>query len=129
MQQSPFSLSAPLPSLQSTQQRINEIQAIYRDWLDLQPKLRQAQADWQKSVDLMAQLEAFYSGGEYQSLYEAMEHRENSEKSGLTLDLTTQGEYSVMSEDAIWNAMGDEQQALWWLLRFAVKHLDKQADE
>lgn len=101
------------------QQRINEMQAIYREWLALQPTLEQAQKHWKKSVKLMAQLEKFYFEGEYRALHDKLE---NGEK----LDLTTEGEYSVLSEDTIWNAMNEQQQALWWMLRFAVKHLDKQ---
>lgn len=31
---------------EATQQRINEVQTIYREWLVLQPKLEQAKADW-----------------------------------------------------------------------------------
>lgn len=31
-----------------------------------------------------------------------------------------------MGEDTIWNAVDEQQQALWWMMRFAVKHLDKQ---
>lgn len=102
----------------SSQQRIDEVQAIYREWLTLQPRLEQAQKDWQKSVKLMAQLEAFYLQGEYREIYDKLEN-------GETLDLTTKGEYSVMSEDAIWNAMHEQQQQLWQMLRFAVEHLDK----
>lgn len=102
----------------SAQQRIDEVQAIYREWLALQPKLVQAQKDWKKSVKLMAQLEAFYLQGEYRDLFERLEHGED-------LNLTTEGEYSVMSEDAIWNAIQEQQQQLWQLLHFAVKHLDK----
>ena len=102
----------------SAQQRIDEVQAIYREWLALQPKLVQAQKDWKKSVKLMAQLEAFYLQGEYRDLFERLEYGED-------LNLTTEGEYSVMSEDAIWNAIQEQQQQLWQLLHFAVKHLDK----
>lgn len=102
----------------SSQQRIDEVQAIYREWVALQPKLEQAQKDWQKSVQLMAQLEVFYLQGEYREIHDKLDNGEN-------LDLTTEGEYSVMSEDAIWNAMYEHQQQLWQLLRFAVEHLDK----
>lgn len=106
----------------SPQQRIDEVQALYREWLALQPKLEQAQKDWQKSVQLMAQLEDFYLQGEYRDIYEQLEN-------GANLDLTTKGEYSVMSEDAIWNAIQEQQQQLWQLLRFAVKNLDKQDND
>lgn len=102
----------------TTQQRIDEIQAIYREWLAYHEKLQQATQDWHKSAQLMAKLEEFYFDGEYQELYEQIEQ-------GLSVDLTTQGEYSVMSEDALWNAFHQQQSLLWQQLRFAVKHLDK----
>lgn len=101
------------------QQRIEQVQAIYQEWLALQPKIQQAQADWQKNVELMAKLEEFYFDGEFLAIFDKMED-------GLTLDLTTQGEDSVMGEDTIWDAVDEQQQALWWMMRFAVKHLDKQ---
>lgn len=107
------------PNPQQTQQRINEVQAIYRDWLALQPKLEQAEKDWKKSVKLMAKLEDFYLQGEYRTIFDKLE---SSEK----MDLTTEGEYSVMSEDTIWNAIHEQEQRLWQLLKFVVKHLDKQ---
>lgn len=102
----------------TTQQRIDEIQAIYREWLAVQQKLEQAQQDWHRSAELMAQLEDFYFNGEYQDIYTQIDD-------GLEVDLTTQGEYSVMSEDALWNAFHEQQNLLWQQLRFAVKHLDK----
>lgn len=101
------------------QNRINEIQTTYHEWLSLQEKLAQAHQDWQKSVELMQKMQTFYLDGEYQAIYEKIENGEN-------FDLTTQGEYSIMSEDALWNAMHEHDQALWQMLRFAVKHLDKE---
>lgn len=103
----------------NSQNRINEIQNAYREWLSLQEKLAQAQQDWQKSVELMQKMQTFYLDGEYQAIYEKIENGEN-------FDLTTQGEHSIMSEDALWNAMHEHDQALWQMLRFAVKHLDKE---
>lgn len=101
------------------QNRINEIQTAYHEWLSLQEKLANTHQDWQKSVELMQKMQDFYLNGEYQEIYEKIE---NGEK----LDLTTQGEYSIMSEDALWDAMHEHDQALWQMLRFAVKHLDKE---
>lgn len=100
------------------QQRINEIQANYHEWLELQTKIEQLQQDLQRSVELRQNMENFYSNGEYQTIFEAIE---NGEK----LDLTTSGEYSVMSEDTIWNALHEQDQMLWQLLRFTVNNLDK----
>ncbi len=102
----------------TTQTRINEIQAIYKEWLAVHERLEIAKQDLAKSADLMGKLEHFYFDGEYREIFEQIED-------GLELDLTTDGEYSVMSEDAIWNAVHDHDSTLWDFMRFAVKHLDK----
>lgn len=104
------------------QQRINHIQALYRQWLELQPKLEQAYQDWQDAIKVMQQLECFYFDGEFGRLYQAIDD-------GLDVDLTTQGEYSVMSEDALWNAFHDKDSMLWQMMRFAMKHLDRFATD
>lgn len=117
----PTSTAAKDSSTQSMQQRLDEVQALYREWLACQPKLEQAQKDWQHSVAIMQKLEAFYTNGEYRQLNDAVD-------AGADLDLTTQGEYSVLSEDALWDALGEQDQQLWALLRFAVKHLDRFSD-
>lgn len=74
----------------------------------------------------MAQLQAFYFDDEFLAIDNAIE---NGLKLDLATHLMTEGEYSVMGEDTIWNAVDEQQQALWWLLRFAVKHLDRQSSE
>ncbi|STZ62781.1 Uncharacterised protein [Moraxella lacunata] len=102
----------------TTQTRINEIQAIYKEWLAVHERLEIAKQDLAKSSDLMSKLEHFYFDGEYRKIFEQIEN-------GLEVDLTTDGEYSVMSEDAIWNAIHDHDSTLWDFMRFCVKHLDK----
>ena len=103
------------------QTRINEIQAIYKEWLALQERLQIAKQDLAKSAELMSQLEEFYFDGEYREIFEQIEN-------GEQIDLTTDGEYSVMSEDALWNAVHDHDSMLWDFMRFCVKHLDKGDD-
>lgn len=110
------------PDPAAVQARIDEIQRLYREWTELLPKLEAAQQDWLRGVALMRELSHFYFGGEFMQYTHALEN-------GLVLDLSTQGEYSVMSEDALWNA-GAEQQALaWQWLRAAVAVLDKGGEE
>ena len=104
------------------EQKIHHIQKLYREWLELEPRLAQAQKDWQHAITIMNELEAFYFNGEYGELYQAIED-------GLQVDLTTDGEYSVMGEDTLWNAFHDKDVRLWQLLRFAVKHLDRFGDD
>lgn len=104
------------------QQRIYEVQQQYREWLQSMEKLQQFQTEWQKSIELMKKLEHFYLEGEYRTYYDAIE---NGEK----VDLTTQGEYSIMSEDALWNAMVEHSEFAWQQMRQAMQVLDKDADK
>ncbi|MDH2997120.1 hypothetical protein A1D22_05435 [Pasteurellaceae bacterium LFhippo2] len=101
------------------QQRINQIQQTYREFLGLQQKLVESQQQWQRSVELMKELEQFYYGDDYMEIRQQMDD-------GKEYDLTTQGEYSVISEDALWNSFNEYQQLLWKQLRFAVSQLDRE---
>lgn len=101
------------------QQKINQIQEKYREWLGLYGRLETAYQELVKSTELMQELEDFYFRGDFQEIYESIE---NGEK----LDLTTKGEYSIMGEDTLWNAFHDQQTLLWKFLKLAVKNLDKE---
>lgn len=106
------------PHFNLSQQRLDEIQALYREWLALAAKLQAAQKDWQAANRIMQTLNTFYFDGEYRQFCEAVED-------GAELDLRTEGEYSVLSEDALWNAFHEQQQYAWQQLRQAVNVLDK----
>lgn len=105
------------PTLAEAQTRIDEIQQLYREWMQWLPKLQAAQSDWQHASAIMQKLAQFYFGGEYNRYYSALAN-------GLDVDLRTQGEYSVMSEDALWNAFGEQHALAWQWLRAAVAALD-----
>lgn len=104
------------------QNKINEIQSLYREWLQLHDKLATAQQDWQRCNTIMAQLNEFYFNGAYREFNEAIEN-------GAKVDLTTQGEYSVMSEDALWNAFHEHQHMAWQFMRVAMATLDPNNQE
>lgn len=104
-----------MPSM-PPQQRIDEVQHYYRAWLLLQDKLKQAEQDWQLSVALLEKMQKFYFD-EFQAISDKIDE-------GLAVNLTTQGEYSIMSQDTIWQAIHTQQQALWRMMRFAVDNLD-----
>ena len=106
------------PTLAEAQTRIDEIQRLYREWTQWLPKLQAAQRDWQHAAALMQKLAQFYFGGEYNRYYDALEN-------GLDVDLRTQGEYSVMSEDALYDAFGERQNLAWAWMRLAMKDLDR----
>ncbi|WP_274585128.1 DUF4298 domain-containing protein [Neisseria leonii] len=105
-----------------TQERLQEIQDLYREWMQLLPKLKAARCDWQRGEDLMRQLADFYFGGGYLACIEA-------EEQGQQFDLDTQGEYSILSEDAVWNAVGDQQTLAWQWLRDALETLDRDGNQ
>lgn len=105
-----------------SQDKINEIQAIYKEWLAVHERLEAAKQDLAKSSELMGKLQAFYFDGQWREIYEAIEN-------GEQFDLSTDGEYSVMGEDTIWNAVHDYDSTLWDFMRFCVKHLDKAGDD
>ena len=101
---------------QQAQARLNEVQALYREWLALLPQLEAAQAEWQRAAALIAQLEDFYLP------------LCNAVAGGLALDERTEGEYRVLSEDAIFDALGDANRLAWGWMRLAMAALDPARD-
>ena len=100
------------------QARIDHIQACYREWVHLLPKLEAARQDWLRGQTLMRELAHFYFDGEFAEYRQALEN-------GLGLDMRTPGEHSVMSEDTLWNAVTEQQALAWQWLRAAVAVLDR----
>ena len=103
---------------EAAQARIDRIQALYREWERLLPELEAAQEQWQHAMRLMREMSDFYDR-EYMPLHQAIE-------SGLPVSLTTEGEYSIMSEDALWNAFQQQYDLSWAWLRAATRELDPQ---
>ncbi|MDO4641446.1 MAG: DUF4298 domain-containing protein [Neisseria sp.] len=106
----------------AAQARIDEVQEAYRQWVELLPQLEAAQEQWKRGMALAKKMEKFYFDGEYSRYNDALDE-------GLKLNLETKGEYSVMSEDALWNAFHDQQRLAWQRLRSAVEVLDKFKDQ
>lgn len=102
--------------IEEAQRRIDEIQSLYREWLRLRPKLEAAQDEWRKAAEIVRKLDGFYSG-EYNRYYTEIEN-------GLPVSLETEGEYSVMSQDALYDAFGDHYRLSWEWMRLAVASLD-----
>ncbi len=113
-----------MPTIPPTtaQARLDEIQRLYREWTELLPKLEAAQQDWQRGADIMQALAHFYFDGEFNAYCDALEN-------GLDLNLHTDGEHSVLSEDTLWNALHEQQQLAWQRLRSAVAVLDPEAKQ
>lgn len=104
------------------QNRVNEVQSLYKKWLQLHAKLQESEALWDEAMAVSTKLEDFYFNGEYREIFDAIEEGEN-------IDLTTEGEYSVMSEDALWNAFHEKQDLLWKTMRRAMDGLDPQKQD
>lgn len=102
--------------IEEAQRRIDEIQSLYREWLRLLPELEAAQDEWRKAAEIVRKLDGFYSG-EYNRYYTEIEN-------GLPVSLETEGEYSVMSQDALYDAFGDHYRLSWEWMRLAVASLD-----
>ena len=102
--------------IEEAQRRIDEIQSLYREWLRLLPKLEAAQDEWRKAAEIVRKLDGFYSG-EYNRYYTEIEN-------GLPVSLETEGEYSIMSQDALYDAFGDYYRLSWEWMRRAVASLD-----
>lgn len=109
-----------MPNLtpEAAQARIDRIQALYREWEHLLPELEAAQEQWQHAMRLMHEMSDFYDR-EYMPLHQAIEN-------GLPVSLATEGEYSIMSEDALWNAFQQQYDLSWAWLRAATRELDPQ---
>lgn len=101
------------------QNEIQHLQTLYREWLQLQDKLATANQDWKRSCEIMTTLKQFYFEGEYQTYYEAI-------AAGTDVDLRTQGEYSIMGEDTLWDAFHQHQTQAWQRLRGAIAELEPQ---
>lgn len=102
----------------TAQQTLDRAQALYRRWLELLPRLEAAQREWQQAEAVMAELDAFYAR-DYLPLRDAA-------AGGLALSQTTEGEYGVLSEDALFDAFSDRHRLAWQWLRLATAALDPQ---
>lgn len=93
---------------------VQKMQDLYNQWVALLPELEQSLEKWKQAETLLAPLSEFYGSEEWRELYD-----------NFSAPLDTQGNYSVLSEDALWNAFNDQHQlALEWL-KLVTAHLTK----
>ncbi|MBE9579080.1 MULTISPECIES: DUF4298 domain-containing protein [Moraxella] len=102
------------------QQKISHYQALYREWLALQADNDKLMANLHRQNAITDELSAFYFNhhgqSDWQRYYEALEN-------GADVDLTTDGEYSVMSQDTLWDMFCDERAFYERLSKFAQNRL------
>lgn len=86
-------------------EEIQQMQDRYNQWIELLPELEKGIESWKKSIELLAPLNQFYASNEWRELHDNFDDK-----------LETKGNYSVLSEDALWNALSNQHQlAIEWL--------------
>lgn len=102
---------------QKITQTIEEMQFLYAQCQEAVGQLQRAQQEWQEGLAKLDSLAQFYFSDQWLD-WQA--------KPELWQEIDTQGQYSVMSEDAIWNLLHEQRQlAIRWL-RLAVEVLEKE---
>ncbi|OOF62066.1 DUF4298 domain-containing protein [Rodentibacter pneumotropicus] len=101
------------------QQKIQKAQDSYGRLLELQKELAQSLKYWEEATKLVQELEEFYHQPTWLDLHYS------SQK--YTLD--TKGNYSVLSEDAIWNALWEQRNLEEKLVEIIKPILDRIKDE
>ncbi|SUT85407.1 Uncharacterised protein [Actinobacillus ureae] len=82
------------------QQKIQQAQDNYGRLLELQQKLQESLKYWQEAANLTQELREFYHNPTWSKLHD------NAEQ----YIIDTKNNYSVLSEDAVWNALAEQ---LW----------------
>lgn len=93
---------------------IQKMQDLYNQWVELQPELEKGLETWKKSIALLEPLNQFYFSPKWQELYDSPNEQ-----------LDTKGNYSVLSEDALWNAFSEQHQLAIEYLKLSTKIIAK----
>ncbi|MFA9489512.1 MULTISPECIES: DUF4298 domain-containing protein [unclassified Mannheimia] len=94
---------------------IQKMQDRYNQWVELLPELEKGLEQWKKANELLEPLSQFYYDPKWRELHDSFDE-----------ELDTKGNYSVLSEDALWNALSDQHQlALEWL-KLSTAHITKE---
>lgn len=80
------------------QNDIQQMQDNYARLVELLPELEKSLSQWQESYQLIQQLNLFYHSPLWLELYDNADN----------IQLETNGNYSVLSQDAIWNAVTEQ---------------------
>ncbi len=94
-------------------QQIQQLQDKYNQLITLQIELGKSLEIWQQAQRLSQELTDFYQSPKWLELHE------NYHKA-----LETQGNFSILSEDAIWNSLSEQRQLKFRLLKLAVEMLE-----
>lgn len=80
------------------QEHIQQMQDNYGKLVKLLPELEKSLSQWQESYQLIQQLNQFYHSSLWLELYDNADN----------IQIETNGNYSVLSQDAIWNAVTEQ---------------------
>ncbi|AFU18765.1 DUF4298 domain-containing protein [Actinobacillus suis] len=80
------------------QQNIQQMQDNYGKLVKLLPELEKSLSRWEEAYQIMQQLNQFYHSSLWLELYDNADN----------IRLETHGNYSVLSQDAIWNAVTEQ---------------------
>lgn len=75
---------------------IQQLQDKYNQWVKLLPELEKSLELWKQANELLNPLAEFYGSETWRELFDSFNE-----------PLDTQGNYSILSEDALWNALSD----------------------
>lgn len=77
-----------------TNEELQQLQDRYNQWCQLLPTLEQSLEQWKQAEALLKPLIEFYGSDAWRHLYDHFDG-----------PLNCQGNYSILSEDALWNAL------------------------
>lgn len=75
---------------------IQKLQDLYNQWVKLAPELEKSLEVWKQANELLKPLSDFYGTKTWRELHY-----------NFDAPLDTQGNYSILSEDALWNAFSE----------------------
>lgn len=84
------------------QEKIQKIQDYYGRLLHILPELDKTSALWGEAEKIVMELESFYQNPEWLKLYD----------NANAFNIDTKGNYSILSQDAIWNVLNEYQDCL-----------------
>lgn len=77
---------------------IQQLQDRYNQWMTLSPELEKSLELWKQAEALLKPLSDFYGSPTWRELYDSFDE-----------ELDTQGNYSILSQDALWDALSEHQ--------------------
>ncbi|RRD42325.1 hypothetical protein EII18_06010 [Comamonadaceae bacterium OH3737_COT-264] len=95
---------------QKVQPHADEVQALYKEWVNLAPKLEAAKQYWQHATDVMQQLAESHFDGDYGQCLDALEQGLTQETDPFkSFKAEAQG-YNAINDASLWNTFAAHEQ-------------------